>query len=333
MSLGAFARRAYVASGVRGLLPMRAKLAARRVWVRAARRIGYPISSSRVPRPMLAPHRKRFRLSHALLASDLNPRYVESWPLTARAWEEVVGIEPVLVLIAREADVPDELRADPRVRIFEPLPDLHSAFQAQCIRLLYPALLDAAGAVLISDVELVPIRPDFFRQTVAALDERFFIAYRGEVLYDRGEIAIPYNAARPGTWGEIFGIASLDDVRRRLAEWGAGIAYDGARGGAGWYTDQFALFGALTSWPEASTRLWMLDDTYTRYRRLERSDLMHAAALTDELRRDIRAGRFTDFDACVPHSEYAALNDAILDFAVEVHGVRPRRGAVDASGS
>lgn len=305
---------------------MRAKLAARGVWVRVARASGYPVSSPRLPRPPLARGRTPFRLSRVLLACDLNPRYLESWPLAARGWEEVAGIEPMLVLVAGEQDAPAELLRDPRVRRFEPIDGIHTAFQAQCIRLLYPSLLDATGAVLISDMELVPARPEYFHDTVARIDERFFVAYRGEVLYDRGEISIPYNAARSETWAELFGVRGIDDVTDRLVEWAADVEYDGVRGGTGWYTDQHVLFRALGSWPKARERLWLMDDQYTGYHRLEREVLEEARTLTPELRRGIESGRYTDVNSCIPHSQFAELNEAVLAAVIAAERRRLRRG-------
>src|SRR5206468_3312792 len=78
------------------------------------------------------------------------------WPAARRAWRELARLEPVLVVVGAPGDVPAELLDDPAVRIFEPVPSLHAAFQAQCIRLLYPALLEAEG-VVISDIDMVPL--------------------------------------------------------------------------------------------------------------------------------------------------------------------------------
>jgi hypothetical protein len=257
------------------------------------------------------------RLSHVLVASDLNPRYLESWPLVSRGWEEVAGLEPILVLVAPAPEVPSNLAQDPRVRVVDPLPEVHTAFQAQCIRLLYPALIEAPGAVLISDMELVPLDPAYFHRTVAGVDERFFAAYRGEVLFDRHEISIPYNAARPTTWAEIFRIDGVSEVKERLAAWAATVDYSGSRGGPGWYTDQLMLYETLIPWGERTARLWLMDDQFTGYSRLERDVLMRAGRLPDECRRRIRRRRYTDFDSCVPHRDFAALNEAVLELALD----------------
>src|SRR5439155_24706905 len=135
-------RRLYVASGIRRMLPHRLKVAIRRVWVRIARRIGYPISSPLVPRPPLDRRRRPMRLARALIACDLNPDYLAFWPSTRRAWEEIVGIEPLLVLVAGPDEIPPELQGDEAVIPFPPVGGIHTTLQAQSIRLLYPGLVD-----------------------------------------------------------------------------------------------------------------------------------------------------------------------------------------------
>ena len=136
-----------------------------------------------------------------LLACDLNPDYLDFWPSTRRAWKEIVGLDAVLVLVAPRDQIPAELRDDPAVVAFEPIAGLHTAFQAQCIRLLYPALLEPDGAVIISDMDLYPLRGSYFHHPVERLDERFFVSYRDDRL-NRREIPIAFNAALPSTWGE-----------------------------------------------------------------------------------------------------------------------------------
>lgn len=317
-------RQAYLRSRVRELAPDSLKIALRRRWVRLARRIGYPISSQYLPRPPLRRGRRPLRLTRVLLASDLNRRYLDFWPLVSRAWREILDVEPTLVLVASAPDLPPALRDDPLVHVFEPVDGVHTAFQAQCVRLLYPALLDGDGAVLVSDMELMPLSPGYFHGSLAGLDARFFVVYR-DVHHPRGEVAIPYNAAEPRTWQDVTGVADEEDVRASLAAWARGRVYDGVRGGEGWYTDQLTLFRLLTTWPESAQRLWMLDDEYTGFRRLERAAVEGAAPLDPRIERDVRARRYTDYNAVVPHERAAALNERVVALAVEASRARSDR--------
>jgi hypothetical protein len=309
-------RRLYVRSGVRRLLPFRARVALRGVWLALARRFGYPISSPHFPRPHLARGRKPFRLGCVLLACDLNRDYLDFWPSTRQAWKEIVGLDAILVLVAPDDLIPAELRGDPAVIPFEPIPGVHSAFQAQCVRLLYPALLETDGAVIIADIDLYPLRASYFYEPIASLDERFFVVYRDE-RFNRGEVDILFNAALPTTWADVFGVATPEGVRSELERWADGLEYDGRRGWPGWYTDQRTLHQKLASWPARPERLWVLDDQYCRYRRLDRLELSNEDGLEAPRVEGIRRLEYSDFTCLVPYAEHREINDRVLELAIE----------------
>lgn len=313
----------YLRSRVRLLVPSRLKVGLRDVWVRAARALGYPVSSPHVPRPPLRRGRAPLSLERVLLACDLNRGYLDFWPSTRRAWKEIVGIEASLVLVSSADDVPAELRGDADVIRFDPLPHVHPTFQAQCIRLLYPALIETEGAVMIADIDLYPLRASYFHDPLRRLDERFFVVYRDERL-DRHEVDIMFNAARPATWRDVFGVASMEDLRAELARWADGLEYDGRKAWPGWYTDQQTLYAKLMAWPERRERLWILDDQYCRYRRLNRDKLVHEDGLEAWRVDGVRRLDYSDFNCFVPYGEHREINERVLALGLEVAQSRLR---------
>ena len=273
-----------------------------------------PPANDVVPRPRVARGARPLRLTHVLVSSDLNLRYLECWPLTADAWRSIADLEPVLVLVAPAADVPEELRRDPRVHVVEPIPGVHTALQAQCIRLLYPALLETGGGgVVTSDVDMVPLNAAYFHRPAGRVDERHFLAYR-DILLPSGEIPVCFNAALPRTWGEIFGVSERDDVRARLVEWTAGLAYDGVQGGRGWTTDQLVLHRLLVERGRTHGDVWILDDRYTGYRRLN-LELTEPAVRDRGMRRRIARGRYSDFHCLHPRAQYGDVNEDVVRLA------------------
>jgi hypothetical protein len=256
------------------------------------------------------------RLGRALTACDLNPEYLDYWPSARRAWLEIIGVEPLLVLIADIEDVPADLRNDPYVVAFTPIPGVHTALQAQCIRLLYPALVDTEDAVLITDVDLYPLRRSYFVDPIRPLDDRFFVSYRDARL-ERGQVAIAYNAAVPSTWSELFGVSSLDDARALLAEWASGREYDGRRAWPGWYTDQEILYEALLQWPATRTRWWVMDDEFTKHRQLDRLELEHEGGLTPERRAGIVDSTYSDYICLFPYRKHREVNDLVLALGLQ----------------
>lgn len=272
-------------------------------------------TANAVPRPE---RRRRgqppLRIGTALVASDLASAYLDFWPLARRAWSELVGIDSILVLVAERDDVPAELASDSSVVVYEPSRHLHTAFQAQCIRLLYPALVESDGAVVTSDVDMVPLSAGYFHGPARRVRATDFVAYR-DVLLPIGQIPICYNAALPATWAELFGVRSLDDVRARLEAWGEGLEYDGTRGGRGWDTDQEILHRTLTRWGAGTHRAWILDDRATRFCRLERAELRKTGALGEAQERRVRRGWYSDYHALPSSGAFAALNERILELA------------------
>jgi hypothetical protein len=249
------------------------------------------------------------------VACDLEPRYLGAWPLARRAWRDVAGVEPLLVLVADEEAVPLELRADPSVRVFAPVAGIHTAFQAQCIRLLYPALLDCEG-VVVADVDMAPLAARYFHRPVSRIPREHFVAYR-DVLLDLGEIPICYNAALPGTWGDIFGVASESDVRDRLVEWAHETSYSGRHGGEGWTSDQRILYRTLLDRGRTARDVWILDDWFTGYDRLERTALLKWGTLDERRRSLVARGAYSDFHFPLPYEEYRELCDLVVDLAAE----------------
>jgi hypothetical protein len=254
-------------------------------------------------------------LSHALLAADLNPRYVGLWQVAKRAWTEIAGVEPVLVLVSDREAVPPELADDPSVRIFEPEPALHTAFQAQCIRLLYPALLTARAGVIISDIDMVPMSSGYFHRPLRYIDAAHFVCYRDDTL-PLGELPICYNAAHPSTWASIFQIADCDDIRARLRRWGEGLDYEGSRGGAGWTTDQHLLHDALLDRGRHEHDVWILDDYYTGYRRLERAYVEKWGRVPEPSRDLIARRAYSDFHLLSADDAREGLNNAVVELAI-----------------
>jgi hypothetical protein len=182
--------------------------------------------------------------------------------------------------------------------------------------LLYPALLDTGGgAVVTSDVDMAPLGGRFFHKPVREVDADHFVAYR-DVLLELGEIPVCYNAARPSTWGSIFGVADADDVRARLADWGRDVVYTGEHGGDGWTTDQHILYRMLVERGRSRRDVWILDDYYTRFRRLLRVRVAKWGDVTDDARADLAAGRYTDYDLLLPNEgRERELNELVLDLA------------------
>lgn len=258
-------------------------------------------------------------LGCCLVSSDLNPLYLDCFPLVRRVWVELMGVPLKLALVSDR--LPFSLRdAADDVILFPPIRGVKTAFQAQCLRLLLPALMDkqsGGGAVLISDIDMLPMNRGYYLDSIANLTDSSFVVFRSNVLMsDSCQIAICYNAATPETWSALLGgIASIDAVRERLGEWArAHSGYDGRHGGAGWFADQQILFDLVTQWKQEAgrSRVALLDDETTGFSRLDRIHLVSSGELSGSQAEDVSEHRFTDYHMLRPLTRYGEINRQVV---------------------
>ncbi len=127
---------------------------------------------------------------------------------------------------------------------------------------------------------------------------------------------ICYNAARPATWASVFGAGDLDEVRARLERWTRDVAYGGEHGGSGWTTDQRLLYATLVARGRERGDVWILDDRYTRFRRLMRVQVQKWDGVAPWAREVLAAGGFTDYDLLHPNEgRWRELNELVLELA------------------
>lgn len=256
------------------------------------------------------------KIDTVLTACNLNSYYLSFVPLFIKSWQKMMpGIEVKVILIAET--IPDHLIAyKDSVILFHPITHVSTAFISQYIRILYPALIETEGAVLISDVDMFPMNKRYYTDNIASVPDNHFIYFR-DVLLQEKEIAICYNAASPDTWGEIFDIESLGDVRTRLTRIGRSMAYANVHGGTGWNKDQRDLYEYVMKWNGKTDRFTSLQDTDTGFLRLDGKYLSYKHTIRDlskEVMIMIRAvrGKYSDFHAQGPNDEFRAFNHRII---------------------
>lgn len=189
------------------------------------------------------------RLDCVVVACNENPKYLNFWPIVRKAWWDIAQLPCILVYVGET--LPEHLQHDPAVKHFNPIPGWPTATQAQCIRLLYPALMKCEGAVMLSDMDMVPMQRDWFVNGFSLFDSQQFVSLRG---IDEGErqIYMCYVGAVPSVWSGLFGIKTEDDIRCRLEEWRQQYPADGEHGGQGWCTDQIELYSRVKALQQQS---------------------------------------------------------------------------------
>jgi hypothetical protein len=182
------------------------------------------------------------KLDCALVACNENTHYLDFWPIVKKAWWDIVGIPCILVYVGDT--LPDHLKEDPAVRLFKPIDGWPTATQAQIIRLLYPALLQCEGAVVLSDMDILPLQKDWFVEGFAKADSDQFVSLRG---IDEGtqQVYMCYVGAIPTVFSTFFSVKTEDDIRHLFRTMSTQLFADGLHGGKGWCLDQQILYTRL----------------------------------------------------------------------------------------
>jgi hypothetical protein len=252
------------------------------------------------------------KLSCVLVACNENTKYLDFWTVVKKAWWDICQLPCVMVYIGKV--LPDHLKRDPAVKHIEPVNGWPTATQAQAVRLLYPALLKCEGAVMLSDMDMIPMQNEFFREGFSHFQPNQFVSLRG---IDEGEkqIYMCYVGATPKTWSDMFGVKQEEDVTRILGIWSKEFPADGQHGGKGWCTDQMILYDKVKGWQrDFPDRVGLIPWTQ-EISRLDRGNPQEWYAWNGTLEAKILAKEYVDFHM-PPYSHFSKQIDEVLDFTV-----------------
>ncbi len=257
------------------------------------------------------------KLGAVLVSSDANPLYIDFFPLVHEVWARLVGLRCVLALVAD--DVPPALaglRED--IIRFPPIAGVSDGLQAQCIRLLAPQLIGGPGAVLVSDIDMLPMNRHYYLDSVAQVPDTSFVVYRSNALaLHPDQIAMCYNAAAPATWARLTGhrVGTTAEAQDAVKQWVAGVGYDGTPEHPGWATDQVLLRRFVDS--AGDLEVVKLTDRQTGFRRLDRSDMQgRPNALQMTL---ARRHEYSDYHMLRPMAVHGGTNHEIAETVLQGH--------------
>lgn len=232
------------------------------------------------------------KLDHVILASNDNPDYLNFWPLVSEAWTQM-GVDPILIYTGKSKN---NLQGN----VFHyDSKNLNSAFVAQNIRILYPALLNNKNCI-VSDIDLLPLSKKYFLDSIENIPNNSFIIYRPDSGVPENMISMMWNAANSSTWKEIFNIESEKEIHKKLKKW---YSRKYSLRGKAWYTDQIQLRRNLDNFSiKNPERVIKLNDTINGFNRFNRTKLEeHFEAMN---KKDVI---FSDFHMPRPYEEYEEL--------------------------
>ena len=202
-----------------------------------------------------------FKIDRVIVATNSNPLYAQFWPIVARFWKDVVGVQPTLAFIEDGPADLDETLGD--VVRFKPIPGVSPGVQAQAMRLLLPTLFPEEGCIL-SDIDMIPLQKEYFTELVKDAPQDAFIVYRPTAYapsYKRYPMC--YVAAQGKTFKEIFNEHDRP-FHELINEW---IGYRW-----GFCTDELVMHKLLHAWPQFEKKCIKLAHEMHPQQRIDRSD-------------------------------------------------------------
>lgn len=252
------------------------------------------------------------KVTKVLVSCD-NEYYAQMFPLVRQAWHRVCGYECIAVYVGQE--LPLVLRNEQKkkencVILFKPVEGIHSTFQTQCIRLLWPCLMEGE-TILISDMDIAPLKKDHFVDLLVDYSEEQFITYTDR--YKKQKMfAMCYNVAHCNKWKEIFGVSSETEIENKLKDWYSSVkGYDGTKNCVGWYTDQQQLFNHVMNRED----LKILNDKETGFNRMDKKDKHEILGSLGLKQQQVKKGIYTDFHFIRPYKKFHKVMEILVKSA------------------
>jgi hypothetical protein len=257
------------------------------------------------------------KIDFCLTATNTKSIYLNQIPNFVKVWL-LLEIQPRIILIHHE--IPLNFKEyEPYIILFDPvkykLEDLQTAYIAQNIRILYPALFPSEKTIMISDIDIMPISRNFFIDHIKSMPDTVFINYRR---YNE-QLNICYNVAQSSTWSTIFGIKTIEEVVEQLHK-NYNKDYNSNKNCPGWFSDQEVLTKMVMEYYKYNpTEVIFFDTLGFKINRLDKRD--RKEIITNKLNIIKNIGIYTDFHITSKNQRYIDLseeiNKAILKYLSE----------------
>jgi len=118
-------------------------------------------------------------LKYSVVSSNSNPEYLDFWPYVAKAWKNLIELEPVLLYIDKDSP-PEWVYDHGKVLYFQSIEEWDIVQQSQCIRFWAAKVLDAP--FIISDMDMLPISKEYYVGGVSDLGVNGIASYSSDII-------------------------------------------------------------------------------------------------------------------------------------------------------
>jgi hypothetical protein len=253
------------------------------------------------------------KIEYVLTAVNVNPLYIDFIPNFVKHWSFLFPeIKIKIILIADE--IPQKfIEFKKHIELFKPIDNIPTAFQAMCIRNLFPALVDCNDGVIITDIDMMPMNRDYYERPIQEFNNDTFITYR-DVLVNIKEYPMCYNIATPNIWKKVFNIYNMTDLINMLTNWYNSSDYPRRNPSlTGIHPfDQKILFQKLQEFNSETGKLIVLNDDICKYKRLDRIHKLFGSNKKFLFDENVQNLEYHDYHSMRPYNKYKYHNDTIL---------------------
>lgn len=166
------------------------------------------------------------------MGSNLNPLYLDFWPIVAKVWKEVFNIIPVLGLISdEESEMYDD--GNGLVIKLKSIEGYDDGLLSQLVRLYLPKHLN--GNCIVSDIDMIPLSKKYFIDDLEQYSDDDFVimsSHHSQTI-NTNQYPMCYVVGNDTTFKKLF---TLSD------DWETFIKKIPVQG---WYTDQHYLYNMV----------------------------------------------------------------------------------------
>ena len=151
-------------------------------------------------------------IKHAVISSNSNPEYLDFWPFVSKAWESLIGINPVLLYID-DSPPPGWVYEYGTVFYLESIKEWSIVQQAQSIRFWAARILKEP--FIISDMDMLPISKEYYEKGAMQIGNNGIVSYSSDVIKYRWYRTNPqypmcYLAGDPETFKDLLDLKDED---------------------------------------------------------------------------------------------------------------------------
>lgn len=143
-----------------------------------------------------------------LYTCNKNERYLRYIPYVV---ENCISLQiiPVILLININSLPIEYKKYQKYIRYITFEKYINDVYISQIIRLFYPAIMKEYDVVMISDIDLIIIKNNYFTNNINhAFKSDEFVVGR----YKDNQCFMPFNFGKPYIWGRMFHIENIDDI-------------------------------------------------------------------------------------------------------------------------